>query len=216
MRDTFGGLKVGTIVDWHHLFEVTYNDDGSLYLTSKESYEYNEDGTYYRYRYCIHAMDLYMLSEPDATGSEIYIKIFSFIEPEYWCDETMMEAARMNGWEEYSREELNGIMNAQDAVSNGLDVLVETDTIPYSFEEFEDGVYDILECKDAVEAINVAASSIEFYDATSGFIMDRAMNGVGTTGWDVMNQALTGKDAIETSITRMIKAMETEGSPDAP
>lgn len=204
---TFNGMKIGTVKPWQENFTEEYNDDGRLTLLSKETYRHEEEGLAFDYRYVIQAVDMCRAAAESGT---IYIDLYLVPEPKDWCEDSLKKAAVTYGWEKEPREEILKQMRPQDGIENGYGVLVGRDEVGYDPEEHDEGFYDVLENEDALKTINAAASAVQFYDNTRGFVLDKFQNRIGTTGWDTLNECLNGKDKIQAGLER-IKELQSKG-----
>lgn len=204
---SFDNIKTGTTTPWQEQFIEEYNDDGQLTLLSKETFHHEEPDLTFDYRYAITAIDM---RAAVGEGDTICIQLYLVPEPKDWCEASLRKAAVSYGWEKESRESILQQMRPQDAIENGYGVLVGRDIVAYDTSVYEDGFYDILDNGNAVEKINAAASIVAFYDATRGFVLDSFQNRVGTTGWDVLNECLHGKDMIQAGLDRLRKQKEAE------
>ena len=54
-----------------------------------------------------------------------------------------------------------------------------------------------------IEILETATAVIPCINRMIGFYMDRTINGIGTTNWDLLNELLFDKDAINTTIKRI-------------
>lgn len=204
---SFDNIKTGTTTPWQEQFTEEYNDDGQLTLLSKEMFHHEEPGLIFDYRYVITALDM---QAAVGEGNTIGIELYLVPEPKDWCEASLRKAAVSYGWEKESRESILQRMRPQDAIENGYAVLVGRDTVTYDPAVYEDGFYNVLDNKDVAEKINTAASIVAFYDATRGFVLDSFQNRVGTTGWDVLEDCLHGKDMIQTGLNRLAKQREAK------
>ena len=69
-------------------------------------------------------------------------------------------------------------------------------------EDNDDGYYYILDNEDVVEQLNACASVFNAMNSMRGFHLDRAWNMIGTTGWDVLRDAIMGEDMIKATLNR--------------
>lgn len=204
---SFNNIETGTTTPWQEQFTEEYNDDGQLTLLSKEMFHHEETDLVFDYRYVITALDMYAaVGESDA----ICIQLYLVPEPKDWCEASLRKAATSYGWENETRESILEQMRPQDAIENGYAVLVGRDTVTYDPAVYDEGFYNVLDNKEAAGKINAAASIVTFYDATRGFILDKFQNRIGSTGWDVLEDCLHGKDMIQAGLDRMRKQKEAE------
>lgn len=202
---TFDNIEIGTVVPWQERFTEEYNDDGQLTLLSKETYHHEEEGLVFDYRYAITAVDMRRAA---GEGNVICVQLYLVPEPKDWYESSLKSAAVAYGWEKESRESILEQMRPQDAIESGYAVLFGRDQIEYDSEVHDEGFYDILENEDALKKINATASAVEFYDGTRGFALDKFQNRIGSTGWDVLNECLYGKDMVQAGLDRMRKMRE--------
>lgn len=54
-----------------------------------------------------------------------------------------------------------------------------------------------------IEILEIATAVIPYINRMIGFYMDRTINGIGTTNWDLLKDLLFDNDAIETTLKRI-------------
>lgn len=202
----FAGWSTDKAIDYTNAFEVEYNDDGSLRLVSKETFTHDEeDGkTKFEYKLVLNCVDLGAYS----CGNSITIEMMMMPLPKYWHPTIVMNTARLYGWENEPMEKLIEMFSASDACDGGCVIKLAEDSVDYVVTDDldDDYYYDILECQEAVDKLNAAASIATTVNNLRGFALDRAWNMIGSTGWDSLNHILFNDDLLRPAVDRYMVA----------
>ena len=177
---SFIGYTPYKTTPWQDTFDTYYNDDGSLVLVSKEIFISEEDDGIpaFKYHYVINAFDSYVYG-----SSDHYIAI------ELWMVIALADPESIDSLEQC------GVRLGYETVD------YDTENIPSGWYDY---YYNVLDNQEVIEYIDVAASVLPSVDSTRGFYLDRPMNQIGTTGWDLLRQVTTGSDAIHDTIQRIL------------
>lgn len=197
---TFNGMEIGTVKPWQENFTQEYNDDGQLTLLSKETYRHEDEGLDFGYRYVVTALDMRRAA---GEGNVVWVQLYLVPEPGSWCEESLRKAATAYGWEKEPVASILEKMWPQDAIENGYGVLFGRDHVEYDPQAHDEGFYDVLDNRDVKNMVDAAASAVGLYDNTRGFSLDKFQNRIGSTGWDVLNECLHGRDMIRAGLERL-------------
>ena len=174
-------VKYGTVsspavtAKFEDLFDEGY--DETLWYT-KKVYTQNDDELPFKYRYAFRAFEV--------EDGKFVTELCLAIEPESLCKEKQDELLATTGLEDAS----------QITIEDAIDCLFCA-SIPFASETANDA--------ESLEALKDAcATALPAYDMMRGFYIDRPMNRVGTTGWDLIEEAKgLIKDALRGSIERL-------------
>ena len=195
------GLKFGSVSamekdrkNWLDFFEEFYNDDGELVAFSKEVYEHGFDfEDYYKFKYklCISAIAMNNFLADDEEGhNDIHIELSIVPLPEYLNAEVKDGIADCMGTEE---------IDVYDIYSYGGCPRLDHDTLTLNDDA---AFYDITANEDAVRMLDACATVCESINNLRGFYLDRAWNLIGSTGWDLLDNLINGKDFIQSAMDR--------------
>jgi hypothetical protein len=185
----FAGASVTTNENVYvgKMWETVYDDDGRFTMETKHTYEHKEDeeGKSFKYKYVISG---YVVDEERGDSS---IDLQLAVLPDSMCEESRAKVAQCMGWEEGCGWELG----ARDVAEYGLGVHVGSELY-----DFKGSGYHLLDKKETKHVIKSICLVLGAIDSLRGFKLDSAYNKLGTTGWDVIEECLTGKDAIRASL----------------
>jgi hypothetical protein len=186
---SFAGASVRTNKNVYvgKMWETMYDDDGRFTLETKNTYEHKDDeeGKSFKYKYVISG---YVVDEEKGDAN---IDLFLAVLPESMCEESRAKVASCMGWEEGCGWELG----ARDVADYGLGVRIDSEIYDFKGDGYH--IFDKKETKHIIKSICLVLGAI---DGLRGFSMDKAYNRIGTTGWDVIEECLTGRDAIRASL----------------
>lgn len=202
MKDFLGFS--GTPVDFGNVFDVVFNDDGLLYMTTREMYRHEdpEKGYKFDYRYGIKVVcpfNAACIRDCDFIDVTLYL----VPEPKDWCDEALRMVAEMAGFSGKSRDEIIGMVNIMDAEACNFCPVFGNERITFDLEEHDEGFYNVLDNAEVVEMLDMAASVVGCVDSFRGMAFDSVINGLGVTNWDVLDEVLNNRDSIKTALGRL-------------
>ena len=148
-------------------FDVLYDSDGMYFASSRKTYEHVDDEFNFKYKYCI-KVD----SEEDYDDPGVYkcheVKLLMVILPECLCDSVEKQIGDSCGhsWEDEIAVDIMSITDYGPCPIVGSDI-----------------VYTAGELRHAIAS---AKRVIDMSDAMRGFYLDRSINMLGTTGWDII------------------------------
>lgn len=202
---SFAEWSTNKAVNYQDVFDVEYNDDGSMCLASKQTFTHDEGegGMKFEYKLALRCTDLGAF----VAGNDIVCELLMMPLPKYWNVNVLREGAKLFGWDNEPTEKLIEYFNSGDAHDVGCTIKLSEDSVSYDPEQVDDGYYyDITDCPDAVAMLNEAASVCSAINEMRGFALDKAWNAIGSTGWDVLNHILYGSDTFRPAIDRYLAA----------
>lgn len=162
--------------------DLSYGGDTDYYV-SKEVYKHREDdGLDFDYRYLIAVMDMGQITGEE----EVCITLAIVPEKNILHQKTIDGMLVCLGVNDISE------LEPTDIAEYGLNVMFGEQT--FTYQEFEENEKRILDL-----AAMVAEDCCEML---FGFYMDKHLNRIGTTGWDMAESWLTGKNPFEAAIER--------------
>jgi hypothetical protein len=185
---SFAGTSVRTNKNVYvgKMWETVYDDDGRFTLETKNTYNHeDEEGGSFKYKYVISG---YVVDEEKG---EAQIDLQFAVLPESMCEESREKVASCMGWEEGCGWELG----ARDVADYGLGVRIDSEIYDFKGDGYH--LFDKKETKHIIKSICLVLGAI---DGMRGFSLDKGYNALGTTGWNVIEECLTGKDAIRASL----------------
>ena len=162
-------------------FNEYSRDDDSLRYISKEEFlhdetDCDEDGLKFNYRYVING-DAYC----DRGKIHRFYNLYLVVCPKSLCKEKLEDVLDCCG---ISADEAN----CCDVVDYGI--LVPMGDVEFEFDEDNDEGWND-------EVLNNIANVFETINGLRGFYLDKPMNRLGNTGWDLLYEAVRGKDLFE-------------------
>ena len=180
----YGGMSVEKQYNkFSDVFEETYDEERFI---TKKVFRHSEPGLSFKYRYVFD----YCWDEDDKT---VHTELLLVVEPQSFCKAKRREMLSDCGFEDMDDASQ---LNVIDVVTSGLDGVVpmERESVPFT---------DLESVKDTV------ASIVDAVDSLRGFYIDRNINLIGTTGWDVIKSAKgLIKDPIQATMNRWKKQMK--------
>lgn len=186
----FGGnvaIVNGRAKSFKRMFNLIACSDEDIYYT-KKVYKHEEDGFNFDYRYVVRVENLYELTGDDDYKGKVGISLYLIPTIESLCKDSLEKVLACSGLV-YASD-----LNVADIISYGYGVTMGYETVENC--RYIDGT----KVKGKLTAI---ANLLELFDSMRGFFLDRAWNGIGTTGWDVLKEMIHGKDYIESSFERL-------------
>jgi len=179
MMREFGGVSayVEEVKVEEH-FEERYNDAGYLFLLGKKEFQHEEEGLNFKYRYAIRVLDLEELSGEE--GAPINIGLWLIPSPESLCEEIRESIISTMGNED---------IDYYDVSEYGISVKMADEYL----EGIKEDKYNLDDIEAVRERIEAITATYESMDSMRGFYLDRSWNGIGTTGWDTLNNAINNE-----------------------
>lgn len=163
---------------------VSYDDYVSYYV-SKKTYNHNEEGLNFRYKYVIRVEDLEEMVADDSFRGKIGVTLF-FV-PIDLCES--VKASIM---------QTTGIQDASDILPS--DIIMEGLVADFGSEIIEN--CRSLKGSKVKECLNSIATLLNTFDNLRGFYLDKTINMIGTTGWDMIRNAVLGESWTDTTYKR--------------
>ena len=187
----FGGNVAtvnGRAKSFKRMFPFCIDYSTETYYETKKTYKHEEDGLNFEYKYVVRVENLYELTGDDDYEGKVAISLY-LIPSESSMNETVRNRVRQScGLDD------DDDLDLSDIISYGLGACLSTEIV--SNCRYTDGT----KVKGKLSAI---ANLLEMFDSMRGFFLDRAWNAIGTTGWDVLNEMVNGKDYIQASFDRL-------------
>lgn len=184
MKYSYGPVSAPEISDkFDDLFDEVYDDYSEGIWATKRTYRQQDPSCPFKYKYVFRA-----IYPDDEDDKDIATSLSLVMMPESFCKAKRAKLAEVSGMDEDKLE-------VYDVFSNGWDGVVQFATKTVHGEE------GLRLAKDE------AASCLSAFDGMRGFFIDRPLNMVGTTGWDMIFEAKGRiKDALKASLRRIKKA----------
>ena len=168
-------------------FNLVYEDYDQVWFSKKE-YEHNfpedEDEPKFKYRYAIKVIDMqYACGEEEFPNPTYNIALSLVISPESLCEKQYNQVKDCCGYEEYVDGKSTGktIVDYQSVLDYGTGCVCLED----------EQVQGKLRMK---QVRNEMMASIGLKESFRGFEMDKVINRIGSTGWDVIFTAVGKQD----------------------
>lgn len=149
-------------------FEDCFEGEAENYYVSKKVFHHDEDEIIFDYRYVVEVCD-------EIEEGKFYVILYMVIAPDSLHEENKKSIRELIGIEDEDDFSYDDIISC-----GGCDVQLGCEIV-----ESEKEVH---ECLEAI------ANVYEFMDGLFGFYMDKYVNGIGTTGWDVIKHAVLNHD----------------------
>ena len=207
---SFAGWSIEKAINYSDVFDIDYNDDGSITLTSKETFIHNEENgeTKFEYKLILRGTDMGAFG----CDNSIVFELLMMPLPKYWHTSIIREAASMFGWDNEPIEKLYDMFKASDAYDVGCTIQLIEDSIDYNPNNIHYGsyYYNILECVQAIKMMNVIASVSLDINNMRGFALDHSWNMLGNNGWDTLRHILCGGNLFAPAFARCFPIMNGE------
>lgn len=156
------GIEFNSVVNVETKFDEIFNDTDMVFYESKEIFHHEEEGLTFDYKYAIAG---------EYCEGELYYSLYLVPCVDSLSEEKRASVASCCGIDE---EEIT----IYDIWSYGCNVHLGTEK--EKGEEFND------------EYFNLIASVFETINSMRGFYLDRYVNRIGNTGWDMLNDFVNG------------------------
>lgn len=168
-------------------FDEVLNDPSSqMFYQSKRVFKHEEEGLNFNYRYCIEVINMDEWTGDDSGEAMIMLKMVP--ELDSLCEKMRNSVLESCG--------LDAVDCTSFDVSNyGCNIGLGDCTIDLGGNYLD-------ECPELLEKLDTIASVFEAIDSLRGFYLDGAVNRIGTTGWDLLDDFINGKDFVQATLSR--------------
>ena len=185
--EIFGWQTDQRFDNWNEKFEQLYeNDDETLYVSKEQFHHDEDDGFKFDYKYVVRFVDYSNYAE----SLKIVYDLLMVVMPQSLHESQVKELSMQFG---------EGFDMSQVGVRDVLNFL-------NAFVVFGEG-----KCDDWSETDGVLlriAHVFELMDSMRGFSLDKGWNSIGSTGWDILDHAVNGKNLFQPAIDRFKEEME--------
>lgn len=162
-------------------FELTYETECEAIFIGKKEFTHDEEGLVFKYRYAILITDMEMMSGEDIDGREVAIELLMVISPESLHESAYKMIFDGIDYEMAEMEKYNEIVHYGCGIRFGVEYVdLQDDEELTMMGNIKKTVADIVE-------------TYEGLDGLRGFVLDRAWNIGGTTGWDSVFHYVQGR-----------------------
>ena len=183
--EIFGWQTDQRFDNWNEKFEQLYeNDDETLYV-SKEQFHHDEDDDFkFDYKYVVRFVDYSQYTDSDKIGYELLMVVM----PKSLHKSQIEELAKQFG-EDFDRKRID----LRDVIDNLSASIVFGRGEIDNWDEVDNELLKI-------------AHVFDMMDRFRGFSLDKYVNRIGTTGWDVLAHATKGEDLFQPAFDRYNEA----------
>ena len=182
----FGGISTNIEeVDFNKHFEEYYDGDDRVVYFSKKTFRHEEEGLTFSYKYAIVVTDVGSYTGDDYDP----ILVELMLVPDY-KDLTEENKENIKDYNGYSDGEISEGWMWMDVLDYSFAVSMCEESIDNPTEDIRDGWVNSEPIQAILENIVAVYESV---DTFRGFYLDRAWNMVGTTGWDILKNAVLGE-----------------------
>jgi len=170
-----------------------YGEEQAFYVSNETFTHDEDDDLHFDYRYVIELLDLTMVTDEKSS-----VVITLYLVPTFGsiCQSHKDSIMDMCGCGESS-------VCISDIMSEG-GVAVPMAHTEISLSDPEE---DMRESKDVLDILYAVASTYRTIDSLRGFYLDRLLNMIGTTGWDILYTAINGGNWLRPAINRAKEQM---------
>lgn len=174
----FGGCSTDSkTTDFKTEFETLY-DDCSSFHQSREVFEHNEEGLSFKYRLCVRVTDLEEFDPSCAGKTLVELQLVPLLES--LGKKTRESVLKCCGVDD-------GECSAMDIADYGAEVTLASE-----------------ECKteEVDRKLESVANIYKTVNSLRGFYLDRYVNRIGSTGWDLLHDYINGVDFVSATLGR--------------
>lgn len=166
------------------VFEEVYDNDCEAYYQSKKTYQHREEGLNFDYKYVVEVDDIDELTGED-TGE---YGITLLMVPTF---KTLCEKKQKSIAEDCEDRE----PDICDCVLYGTSIVLGSENVKHDNKPMD-------ECEVLQNKLRGIANVVECIDGLRGFYLDKYVNMIGTTGWDLLHDYINGKDFVQATFAR--------------
>ena len=178
---TFGNITIFDLEDMKDKMDCIFDSDDEIILLTKKTYKHEEENLSFEYKYAVSAVDMRFIEDEQFTEDNAFgIEIYLVVAPTSLHKDVI----------EKIKEITDGYCEYQDILQYGLGVRMLYENKGYPVENIEETMYKI-------------ANFIEYVDTLRGFYLDKPINRIGSTGWDIIFNCVDGESFIKRTIGRI-------------
>ena len=180
MKYDFAGISTKNAnTNFETEFETIY-DDCSSFHQSREVFELNVDDDFqFKYRFCVNVTDLEEFGENYAGKYLVELQLVPTVES--LCEDKRKDLFDSIGY-------IESEFISKDIVDSGYEVTLDYKKVNYDKLEY------------ILESI---ANTYRTLNSMIGFYLDRYVNRIGTTGWDLLRDYIKGINFVEASLNKL-------------
>ena len=185
--EIFGWQTDQRFDNWSEKFEQLYdNDDETLYVSKEQFHHDEDDGFRFDYKYVVRFVDYSQYTDSDKIGYELLMVVI----PKSLHKSQIEELAKQFG-EDFDRKRID----LRDVIDNLSASIVFGSGEIDNWDEVDNELLKI-------------AHVFDVMDRFRGFSLDKYVNRIGTTGWDVLAHATRGEDLFQPAFDRYKEEMK--------
>lgn len=184
MRYSFSGVSTDNDTEkFLDHFEETCED----FFQSKKVFHHEEDDYSFDYRYCVAITDM---REIEADDNRFAVELYLVPEFESLCDKCKDDVRKSCCYSDDDQPTVYDVYGYGISVQFGYEMADNPDDKPYD------------ENAEVLDALTAIANTYEATDRLRGFYLDKFVNRIGTTGWDLLDDFINGVDYLQTTLNR--------------
>lgn len=185
--EIFGWQTDQRFDNWSEKFEQLYDNDEETLYVSKEQFHHDEDdGLRFDYKYVVRFVDYSQYTDSDKIGYELLMVVM----PKSLHKSQIEELAKQFG-EDFDPKQID------------LRDVIDCLTASVAFGRGKIDNWDEVDN----ELLKIA-HVFDVMDRFRGFSLDKYVNRIGTTGWDVLAHATRGEDLFQPAFDRYKKEVK--------
>ncbi len=183
--EIFGWQTDQRFDNWNEKFEQLYDNDDEVLYVSKKQFHHDEDDVFnFDYKYVVRFEDYSQYTDSDKIGYELLM----VVSPKSLHSSQIEELAKAFG-EEFDINQVD-----------------ERDILDCLWASVSFGRGEIDDWSEVDNVMLSISHVFESMDWMRGFSLDRCVNRIGTTGWDVLAHATKGEDLFQPAFDRYKEA----------
>lgn len=170
---------------FENVFEEVYDNDYEAYYRSKKTYQHREEGLNFDYKYVVNVDDIDELTGEE-TG-EYGITLLMVPTFKSLCKKKQKSIA----------EDCEGREpNICDCGLYGTSIVLGSENVKHDNKPMD-------ECEVLQKKLRGVANVVGCIDGLRGFYLDKYVNRIGTTGWDLLHDYINGKNFVLATLDRI-------------
>lgn len=181
IKTIFGITPNFEINPWKESLELVEDFDTQVYYQTKETFSHEEEGLTFKYKFAVSAECLGEY-EKEFEGKVSY-RLYLVLMPESISEKMLGSIKSSCDIEE---------PNVCDFIQYGAAVPLANEILELDFEN--------IELND--EIVSLISAIIPTINSLRGFFLDKSINMIGTTGWDLIDSFINDTDPYQKSLER--------------